>query len=448
MEDSQHFESLYPAETRSKEIEQILNYIKQGNSCQIIGLPGVGRATVLRLLAYNRKVRIKHLGENQKNYHFVLANMSEIRRRPLVDVIKYLFLSLVDSLHDRGILEAYEKTYAIFKDVIVLNDELVLFQGLKQAVDLLVFDKKLTIVFLFDRFEEHIPVLEDDFFANLRVLRNRAKFQFSAIFSVSRPLEDLIEPALMAEYFDYVAGNIIYLSPSDAPGVDFRVSHLEKLTAKKLDPEKRKIIYTATAGIARLVKTASELILSPNEQISNEDLETFLYKSKGFQKALSDIWRSLNPSEQDFLLSNSDYSSSDLDYPYLANVGLLKNNKITIPLFKRYLEDITPIEQQTKNEAIVYDPNTNEIKQGNDILSDNLTSAEYKLLSFLIQNAGSIVDREAIINAVWKDTVSTAGVTDQALDQLLFRVRRKIEDDPNNPTHIQTVKGRGIRFTA
>jgi len=71
-----------------------------------------------------------------------------------------------------------------------------------------------------------------------------------------------------------------------------------------------------------------------------------------------------------------------------------------------------------------------------------------KLLRFLIENQGKVLDKEAIINAVWKEAKTTLGVTDQALDQLIFRLRKKIEENPNNPTHIQTIKGRGFKFTA
>ena len=80
-----HFESLYPANTREHEISKILAFIKEGNSCQVISLPGGGRSNLLGLLSYNRNVRLKHLGENQKWFHFVLLDFSEIRKRPLAD---------------------------------------------------------------------------------------------------------------------------------------------------------------------------------------------------------------------------------------------------------------------------------------------------------------------------------------------------------------------------
>ena len=50
---------------------------------------------------------------------------------------------------------------------------------------------------------------------------------------------------------------------------------------------------------------------------------------------------------------------------------------------------------------------------------------EFKLLKFFIDNPDRIIEREEIIKAVWKDEKTTEGVTDQALDQLIFRLRKK-----------------------
>lgn len=446
-----HFESLYPEDSRYDEIEKMLGFIKQGNSCQVVGVPGSGQSTFLKLLAYNKKVRVKHLGENQSNYHFVLINLSEIRRRPLVDLVKFIFLSLVESLRERGLQENYKKTYAVFKESVALNDELVMSQGLKHALDLLTSEQNMTIVFLFDMFEDYIPMLTADFFSGLRVLRNRAKYKFSAVFSLKRPLEDSIEPALMADFSDFLAGHTIYLPIMDKPGLDFRISHLESLGKKTLEPQLQEQILSLTGGIGGLTKTCFQITLSPDfpNLPDNPALPDLLLSHSSVQSSLYDIWNALSPSEQDFLLSATAYETSDQDYPYLANVGLLRDGKLTIPLLQKFInEPLKKIEQNTKNDPIVYHAETNEIKQGNDIISDRLTSSEFKLLRFLLEHTDTVVDRESIINAVWKEAVSTAGVTDQALDQLLFRVRKKIEEDPNNPSHIQTIKGRGIRFTA
>jgi len=436
-----HFESLYPENSRFVEIEKILGFIKNGNSCQLIGLPGVGRSNLLGLLSFNRSVRLKHLGENQKWFHFVLLNFSEIRKKPIHEATKFIFLSLVDSLRERKSQE-YEVVDKIFKDSLQSNDELVLFQGLKRAIDFICIEKELTVVFLFDRFEEYVPMLSNEFFANLRILRNRAKYRFSVVFSLNRPLEDLVEPMLFADFYEFLVDHAIYLPLLDKPGLDFRISYLEKTSGKKIDKKIIEEIIVLTAGHGKLTRLCLEtaLAFSEQRQASSSEFKKFLLEQKSVRGSLFEIWISLLPEEQRLLIANPIVASD-----YLTDVGLVKNDKPAIPLFAEF---ITALLRQDSGRAqqLVYDSQANEIRKGDIVLSDSLTSSEFKLLRYLLENKDKVIEREEIIKAVWQDSKSTEGVTDQALDQLIFRLRKKIENDPNNPIYLQTIKGRGIRF--
>src|SRR6185503_15569169 len=113
--DYEYFESLYPENVRFNEIARIAAFVKEGSSCQLLGLPGSGRSTLMSLLANNRKVRIKHFGDEHKKVHFVLANFSEVRKRPLFDVMKYLFLNLTESLRERKMVEENKIVGDIFR---------------------------------------------------------------------------------------------------------------------------------------------------------------------------------------------------------------------------------------------------------------------------------------------------------------------------------------------
>jgi DNA-binding response OmpR family regulator len=121
----------------------------------------------------------------------------------------------------------------------------------------------------------------------------------------------------------------------------------------------------------------------------------------------------------------------------------LKNNQIVIPLLTNFIKNKN---KRMTREEISFNEN-GEIKKGEQTISNKLTSLEFKLLAFLMKNKDRILSREEIIKDVWSETQSTAGVTDQAIDQLVSRLRRKIEEDPNNPVYIETVKGRGIKFS-
>src|SRR5258706_7987916 len=144
----EHFESLYPTTTREKEMGEIFASVKQGKSLQLMSLPGAGKATVLGFLAYNRNIRIHHLGESEQlSYHFILVNFSELKNRPLFDVMKFIFLELASSLHERRREEEFLVVDNLFKDTLSYQDEMVLFQGLKDAIDFLTLEKGIALTF-------------------------------------------------------------------------------------------------------------------------------------------------------------------------------------------------------------------------------------------------------------------------------------------------------------
>ena len=73
----------------------------------------------------------------------------------------------------------------------------------------------------------------------------------------------------------------------------------------------------------------------------------------------------------------------------------------------------------------------------------HLTSLETKLLDYLMINAGHVLTSDAIIDQVW----GAEGADRDMLRQLIYRLRRKIEPDPANPSYIETVPGFGYGFT-
>ena len=174
-------------------------------------------------------------------------------------------------------------------------------------------------------------------------------------------------------------------------------------------------------------------------------VEEFLLTHKIIKKSLEEIWQSLSPAEQADLLEGK-FEEPEVAQ-YLELVGLIKQNRVQIPLFAVYIARVYKDNINTL-QKISYDEHTNTIRKGSTVLSDQLTSSEFRLLKYLLQNQERVIEREELITVVWGDNKSTAGITDQAIDQLIFRLRRKIEEDANHPVHLQTVKGRGFTFTS
>ena len=74
-----------------------------------------------------------------------------------------------------------------------------------------------------------------------------------------------------------------------------------------------------------------------------------------------------------------------------------------------------------------------------------LTEGEFKLLSTLIQNAGSVLNRDQIMNRMDRRDWFP---TDRTIDVLIARVRKKLGDDRTHPKYIDTARGTGYIFVA
>jgi len=74
---------------------------------------------------------------------------------------------------------------------------------------------------------------------------------------------------------------------------------------------------------------------------------------------------------------------------------------------------------------------------------EKLSKKEYELIRFLYRNAGAICSRDEIIEAVWPETRDTSAISDAAIDQLVHRLREKVEPDPAKPSRIISKKAFG-----
>jgi DNA-binding response OmpR family regulator len=91
---------------------------------------------------------------------------------------------------------------------------------------------------------------------------------------------------------------------------------------------------------------------------------------------------------------------------------------------------------------LILDLNRNEVQLG-DRSPAQLTRLEIRLLDILMRNHGQIVPTEMLIDHVWGPT----GGDRTMLKQLIYRLRRKIEPDPSNPTYLETKSNIGYTLT-
>jgi hypothetical protein len=78
-------------------------------------------------------------------------------------------------------------------------------------------------------------------------------------------------------------------------------------------------------------------------------------------------------------------------------------------------------------------------------LDPPLSLLQFKLLVLLLESTGRVISRSEVINSVWGSQESV-GVTDQALDALIRRLRKRISELDRQHDYIITVRGQGYRL--
>ncbi len=123
---------------------------------------------------------------------------------------------------------------------------------------------------------------------------------------------------------------------------------------------------------------------------------------------------------------------------YITKPFRLKELSVRIKsVLRRYSKDTTDEIINVKNikinikEAKVY-------KDNNEVV---LTAMEYKLLLSLIKNRGKVISRTALLENLWD--IDGDFIEDNTITVYIKRLRDKIEEEPNKPAVIKTVRGLG-----
>lgn len=142
-------------------------------------------------------------------------------------------------------------------------------------------------------------------------------------------------------------------------------------------------------------------------------------------------------------------TANDLEVSIVRGLDMGADDYITKPFKTReLLSRIKNVLRRNKSNSniinignIIIDLNQAKVfKNGIDTL---LTSLEYKILLTLALNPNTIFSREKLLADIWD--VNEEYVYDNTLTVYIKRIRDKIEDNPNNPKIILTIRGVGYK---
>ena len=151
---------------------------------------------------------------------------------------------------------------------------------------------------------------------------------------------------------------------------------------------------------------------------------------------------------QDLDSKNGTYVNGDL---IQEAVMLIDGDELQISLSQHFIylsSDATmpleslPLEMQKRRLRV--DTGARRVLVMDKEIDPPLSAAQFTLLQVLYEQAGKVVSRPEIIESVWSSIAE--GVTEQALDALVRRLRDRLSEVDPGWEYIITVRGHGLRL--
>ena len=147
------------------------------------------------------------------------------------------------------------------------------------------------------------------------------------------------------------------------------------------------------------------------------------------------LFISARTSDDDLLLALNIGGDDYIKKPYSLSVLLAKVKAV----LKRYKSPTFDIEVFTTGNLRI------DFKESSVFVDEQkvtLKAMEYKLLAYFVKNKNRVIPKGEFFRNVWEDSFSE----DNTLNVHVRRLREKIEENPNEPKLIKTVRGTGYIF--
>jgi hypothetical protein len=338
----------FPPDYRKEIIPLIMERIKKGESCFIVGMSGTGKSNLFRCLR-SQESKAKYLPGSPDNYAFIWADTNalagELSAFHLYELILYNLQKWAE--------ENEPDLTAFIEDLhekVVLSNSQVLAQRYLETIFRRLFNHRenFHLVLLFDEFEPIARDLDFQFFRNLRWLRDEFKYHLSYVMAAHR-----MPMAVREEFFDQgeafyelLASNILGLKPYNLADTEFMIGELSKRYELELSPGQQALIVRMSGGHGGLIAAVFKILRGHSLPHHEESQIQQLLGYDAVAGECRKIWNSLEVQEQAGLLrlAKGDFELDKyLPVDSLSAKGVISKDRagqpvIFSPLFQKFLQ--------------------------------------------------------------------------------------------------------------
>lgn len=436
----------YPLSYRADELRRLAGWIAAGESGAVVGLPGMGRATLLNVLCGRPQILQQYLPDKNQQAVLVPVDLNNLPGEDLATLYRVILRSFYE------IRERFEEGIATAVTELYQKHETACDPFLPQSglIELLLefeaAEKKVVLVMnRFDRFcESATPQMT----RTLRGLRDRFKESLCYIMGMSQEVTYFADLPSVAPLHTILDTNVLWigsLSREDA------VDMIKREAAVDSDDAALEFLFSLTGGYPSLIRVVCHWWLEMGRNAA--EFGEWLLAKRSVRNRLSAIFNALTQEEQSLLRDIAGQPQKErgkhLANPSkderavlegLAKKGICREAKQGWQIIGQLVENYPKGAPGQSGRRIWLKEMTGEICQGNSPISE-LTPLEQAVLKLFIKNPQRRLTYSDLIDEAWKD-VSAEGVTTDAVYQVIRGVRKKVEPDSSGFRYIVNWRGK------
>ncbi|MCL6429747.1 MAG: winged helix-turn-helix domain-containing protein [Anaerolineae bacterium] len=451
MADRETWPPLPPLGGRQACVETIAAACADGHCLSLVGMSNVGKSFVLRALC---REPLPAASETARVY--IDCNlMVEFTDQGFYELIlRCLRAGVGSELAQSPLASRLEQRY---KDVVQTGNPFLAHLGFTEALSEVAQGLGRRLVLVLDGFDEVMGAGIDRALLNLRALRDSYPGQLAYVTATRRRLTALRRGHGSDEFSELFGHSTHFLGPLSPDAAAALVGHLAVCNGLPIEPRDVPLILEESGGHPALLtgvcyalgrlRQEARSIQRPLAVIQiREQLDTDV----ACQAECDKLWQDLTPEERRVLLEPEAYAAADLaTFQSLAERHLLRRADPPPEAFCRLLATYVRrqrIALRPEERGVRIDVQTGHVWVDGRQLPP-LTDLEYRLLLLLYGHLDQIVDKYAVVEAVWGQSYIDE-VDDARIEKLVSRLRQKIEGDPTQPRYLLTVRGRGYRLVS
>ncbi|MGB1252544.1 MAG: winged helix-turn-helix domain-containing protein, partial [Candidatus Promineifilaceae bacterium] len=442
----------YPETYRSAEMKTIANWIHSGMSGVIVGLPGMGRTTLISYLWHRQEVLRNYLPDDARETVFIPVDLNILPKNDVSTFYRVILRSFYQ-VRQQFATHISEAVGQLYKDNRATRDPFMPQSALLELLDL--FDReRIRVVWLLNFFDEFCRHTSAVLIRTLRSLRDHYKDSLHFLIGLQQEIHHFVDLGNISPLYHILDRNVLWVGGLSLPDTSLMLAREFQYLEQPPSKANIEALWHLTGGIPNLVRVSAQWYREQTEVPPQKVWEEQILVLKQTQERLQQIWRSITEAEK---LALAALQTERVSRPSrkkkaqgiqaqhiealeeLEKKGLVKSVDNSWKIVSSLFADFSRHAKQGRG-RIWFDQVTNQFYQGQSRV-EGLSGLEHALLFTLHESPQTKLTHSEMIESAWPEDVWKEGVSTDALYQHMSSLRRKVE--PSHNKHLYIIKWRG-----